>query len=328
MRLGLSLWPDRSVSAMAELAVAAEDAGFDEVWWPDHYYLREFSAIATLAAMRTTHILLGAAVTSFLLRHPAVLASMFATLSELAGGRIRAGVGFGGSDVTADLGVGTSSPLGATREAVRIMGDLLEGKEVSLPEARHFPVHRARLGFQPAQRVPIYLAARGLRMIELAGEIADGLIAHGLAPSYLRLVRDQVASGAGKAGRGEASCDVAVMLSVALHDDIAHARDILRPFCLLMAGGTYAEDLIPLYGLDPDKVKPLKLAVATRDARAVDLLDDKMVDAFAVGGPFERIVERLSRLREVGIEHVILGPRPDPTPATLRQLGRIKEVLG
>lgn len=93
MRLGLALWPDRDVRELAELAVAAENAGFDDLWWPDHYDAREVSAVLTLCAARTTRIRLGTAVTSPLLRHLGILGSLFASLGEASDGRAVAGLG-------------------------------------------------------------------------------------------------------------------------------------------------------------------------------------------------------------------------------------------
>ncbi|HEY7066355.1 MAG TPA: LLM class flavin-dependent oxidoreductase [Chloroflexota bacterium] len=322
MRLGLSLWPDRDPRALADLAVAAEDAGFDDLWLPDHYNLRDCGVVLTLCATRTRRIRLGTAVVAVLLRHPAILASFFATLDEISDGRALAGLGPGGFEVKSELAVGTPSPLSATREAVRIVRDLCAGERVALPEVRAFPVTNAGLAFRrPA--IPVWLAGRGVRMLELAGEVADGVITHGMARGYLDLVNEQVTAGAARGGRQRADCQVALMFDMHLDEDLQRARDTLRPGCLVMAGGEYAEALIPRYGLDPAKVAPLRAALRAGDPGAVRLLDDDMVDAFAVGGPRGFVVERLQAIREAGVDALIVGPGKSADAATIARLGQV-----
>jgi 5,10-methylenetetrahydromethanopterin reductase len=320
MRVGLALWPDRDVRALAELCRTAERAGFDELWWPDHYDARECSAVLTACVLNSDHLTLGTAVTSPLLRHPAVLASMFATLSETSGGRIVAGLGPGGFEVVTELRVTTPSPLGAMRESVAVLRALMSGRTISLDGGRYFPVGGAKLSFRGAS-VPVYLAGRGPRMIELAGEIADGVITHGLAVPYLQLVGDRVRRGAERAGRDAGDCIVSLMFEVAVDRDMDRARDALRPRCLYMVGGEYAQDLVPLYGLDPDAVAPVRDAVRARDPNAPNLIDDEMVDAFSVGGSPDRIAEKLAELGESGVQSVILSPGLGVDPSTITALG-------
>lgn len=320
MKVGLALWADRDIRSLADLSVAAEGAGFDELWWPDHYDARECSAVLTACALATERITIGTAVTSPLLRHPAMLASLFATLSEVSNGRIVAGLGPGGFEVKTELGVSVGSPLTATREAVAILRSLTAADTSSLPDGRYFSTKEARLAFA-APPVRIYLAGRGPRMTELAGEIADGAITHGLAKTYLESVSELVARGTATSGRSKGSCEVALMLEVALHHDVGRAHDALRGRCLYMVGGEYAEELIPLYGLDPLRVRPIRAAVRARDPRAPAMIDDEMVDAFAIAGSAELVADRISQLDELGVGSVILSPGKGVSAQTITNLG-------
>jgi 5,10-methylenetetrahydromethanopterin reductase len=320
MRIGLALWPDRDVRALADLCRTAERAGFDELWWPDHYDARECSAVLAACALNSDRITLGTAVTSPMLRHPAVLASMFATLSEVSGGRIVAGLGPGGFEVATELRVTTPSPLGAMRESVEVLRALMSGRTISLDGGRFFPVVGAKLSFRSAS-VPVYLAGRGPRMIELAGEIADGVITHGLAEPYLQMVGERVRRGARRAGRDPGDCIVSLMFEVAVDRDVDRARDALRARCLYMVGGEYAQELVPLYGLDPGAVSPVRAAVRARDPNAAKLIDDGMVDAFSVAGSPDRIAEKLAELGEAGVESVILSPGLGVDRSTITTLG-------
>jgi 5,10-methylenetetrahydromethanopterin reductase len=322
VNIGLALWPDRELPALAELARVAEGSGFAELWWPDHYDARECSAVLALCAMQTTEIRLGTAVTSPMIRHPALLASLFATLSELSNGRAIAGIGPGGFEVRTELLAMPASPVAATREAVGIVRNLLSGERFSLADGKVFPVANAGLSFRSEHPVPVYLAARGPRMLGLAGEIADGAITHGLAKPYLDLVAERVGAGARVAGRSRTDCVVSVMVEVAIGSPEV-AMDALRPRCRLMVGGSYDESLIPLYGLDPGSVGPLRRAVRARDPDAVKLIDDDMIRAFALGGPQGTIVEGLSGLAALGVDAVILSAWRGIDAASIGELGRI-----
>jgi 5,10-methylenetetrahydromethanopterin reductase len=322
LRLGLTFWPDRDPRELADLAAAAEDAGFDDLWIPDHYNIRDCGVVLSLCATQTRRLRLGTAVATVLLRHPAILASFFATLDEISDGRAMAGLGPGGFEVKSELAVGTASPLSATREAVQILRALGAGERASLREARVFPVTNAGLAFRRPP-IPIWLAGRGVRMLELAGELADGVITHGMARGYLDLVDQQVTAGATSGGRRREDCQVALMFEMHLDEDLQRARDTLRPGCLVMAGGEYAEALIPRYGLDPAKVAPLRAALRAGDAGAVRLLDDDMVDAFAVGGPPGFVVERLQAIRDAGVNALIVGPGKNADAATIVRLGKV-----
>lgn len=328
MKVGLAFYCDRPARDLAELAAATEQAGFAELWWADHYNTRELATVLALSAIHTSHIRIGSAVTSVMLRHPAVLASLFATLAELSGGRVVAGLGPGGWEVASELNVTAASPLGATREATTMLRQLLAGTAAGFPDGRFFPVQRAALKFGPPAPVPIYLAGRGPRMLELAGELADGVITHGLAASYLDLVRTRRQAGAVRGGRPPEACEVAMWIEVAIGTR-SEAIAALRPRSVLMVGGGYDEGLIPSYGLEPERVLRVRHAVRAGDpARAIELITDDMVDAFNLGGPPGWIAEQLQRLEELGVDSVLMSPGEGASPSVIEVLGHaVKEVM-
>ncbi len=394
MRLGITLWADRDVAGLSRLAACAERTGFDDVWWPDHYMHRDVGATLTACALATDRVRLGTAVTSPLLRHPGALASLFASLAEIAPGRIVAGIGPGGWELPTQLGIHEPRPLTVTRETALLLADLLKGRPATAgrpaaadreftssrddsgawsthnrpeisgastaadpgPAAKsgtttRFPLTGARLDFTPPQPIPLYLAARGPRMMSLAGELADGLITHSLSLPFIEHVVERVELGAQRAAAADAApaapaaadtadaapaapaaadaapaapaaaadtdasrragdCSIAVWLEIFLHDDLAHARDVLRPRCRYMVGGEFDPSMIPLYGLDPAEVMPVRQAVRNNDPRAHELITDDMVDAFSICGSVHRAAERIDALRAAGVGEVILSFGP------------------
>jgi 5,10-methylenetetrahydromethanopterin reductase len=330
MRFGCSFWLDRDPRQAARFARAAEEAGFQDVWFPDHYFIREVYAALALAAAATSRVRLGTAVTSPYLRHPVLLASAVATIDEISGGRAILGLGVGGHEFPGQLNVSLARPLAVCREAADIIRRLLAGETVTA-QGKIFSVQEARLHFTPARHIPLYLAARGPQMLALAGEIADGVITHGTSENYLGLARDQVAVGLRKAGRPAGAVDLSLMGEVVVSEDPARERARLRARCVLMAGGEYAPALIERYGLTAADVEPVRHALKAGDlAAAARAVNDRVVDAFSVVGSATRCREVLGAIERAGVSHVICSFGSGTTEADLmRALDTLgPEVIG
>ncbi|MGH8923730.1 MAG: LLM class flavin-dependent oxidoreductase [Acidimicrobiia bacterium] len=323
MEIGVSVWLDRPARDCAAVAGAAEAAGFSTLWVPDHYFLRDSFVALALAAESTTTIRLGTAVASPMLRHPALLASSFATLHELSGGRAVAGIGTGGAEFPSQLGLPINHPLAVVRESAEILKALFVGE--AQVRGRVFTAAGASLGWIQGG-MPVYLAARGPKMLELSGEIADGVITHGLAPSHLDFARARVQEGAARAGRSEDRCELCLMFDYEFDADREAAINRLRDRCMFMVGGSYADELIPLYGLDPDQVLPIRTAVSAGNYReAIEAITPEMVEAFAVGGSEQRLTDQLEVLSAHGVTSVILslgGRSVDQALTRIERVGR------
>lgn len=324
MEVGTSIWLDRPARDCAQIAVAAEEAGFHTLWVPDHYFLRDSFVALALAAEATSEIRLGTSVVSPLLRHPTLLASSFATLHELSGGRAVVGIGTGGAEFPTQLRLPITRPLAMVRETVEIIRALMAGRaDIS---GHHFGAIDASLGWRPGP-APVYLAARGPRMLELSGGIADGVITHGLAQSHLAFARGRLEAGAEKVGRVRDACELGLMFDYEHDDDSQVALDRLRERCMFMVAGSYAEELIPVYGLDPEEVVPIREAVTAGDyERAVSLITNEMVEAFNVGGPEAVLADRLAYLESEGVSFVILslgGGSAEDAVARMRRAARV-----
>jgi 5,10-methylenetetrahydromethanopterin reductase len=324
MRAGIVVWLDHPSAQLADLATGAEDAGFSDVWLPDHYFLRDVYVTQALMAERTTRIGLGTGIAAVQLRHPALIASSAATIDELSGGRALIGIGPGGFEFPVQFGMRPQSPLSLMRDSIGIIRGLLSGR--SDHRGRTLSASGAELGWG-TRAIPIYTSGRGPRMIELAGELADGVIVHGLNPEFIEYVREHVEQGASRAGRRSADCGISIMLDVEIDDDEAAAIERLKPRCKIMAGGSYTDELIPVYGLDPDDVERLRAAVSGGDPDAGALVTEPMARTFALGGSVSTIAKGLAELRELGVDHVILKLGEGAPSATAAQLKLIAPAI-
>jgi len=303
MKIGVTVRLDQPITQAADWAARIEELGFSGVWLADHYFHRDVSAALGLMAARTDRVVLGTAVMSPLLRHPTLLASLSASLQEIAPGRFILGMGAGGYEFTSELGIAMKRPLRLTREAVDIVRQLGQGRSHVVGET--FSAQGSQLRWS-APESPLYLAARGPKMLQLAGAVADGVITHGLAASHVQFVKDNLAQGA--EGRAEGRAEICLMLDAEIHDDRATALEALRPRCLTMAAGSYAEELIGIYGLDVEEVQNVRttLRSGNREA-AMNQMTDAMAEAFGLAGPAGRIADGIHALEEQGVDQVIVS---------------------
>src|SRR5712691_5408202 len=196
---------------LVELGVAAEKAGFDEVWTSDHFHPWQDNqghsgqAWVTLAELgqRTRSIPFGTGVTCPSFRYrPAIVAQAFASLALFSPGRVFLGVGSGEALNEVPAGGGWDDLQGRVErmiEAVGLIRQLWSG-EWTNHSGRYYQLQNARIYDRPPQPVPIYIAASGRRAARAAGELGDGWITAADAVGNASF-RDAFFEGARAAGK-------------------------------------------------------------------------------------------------------------------------------
>ncbi|ACQ79933.1 5,10-methylenetetrahydromethanopterin reductase [Beutenbergia cavernae DSM 12333] len=323
MNVGVTVRLDQPITEAARWAQRAEDLGFSSVWLADHYFHRDVAAALALMMTATRRVRLGTAVVSPFLRHPTLLASLAATLREIGPDRFVLGLGAGGYEFAGEMGISMRRPLQLTREAVDIIRQLTAGTADVRGET--FSADGSALRW-PAQDGPLYLAARGPKMLELAGSCADGVITHGISDGHITFVQERVAAGA--ADRASGRAEVCLMLDVEIGDDRAAALRALAPRCVTMAGGAYADELIEVYGLDRDEVAALRTTVRSGDrALAASQVTPAMAEAFGLAGAADEVADGLRRLADRGVDEVIVSVGGSDPAAVDRQLSALAQEV-
>jgi len=211
----------------------AEALGYAAVWQADSRLVREATVPMAAFAATTDRIAVGSGVIDIWTRNPARLASLFSTLDDLAPGRVLAGLGAWWDPLATKVGVSRDRPLAAMREVVESLRALLrcdgpvtyQGRHVHLDGVELDYVHQERR----AKAVPIYVGATGMRMMALAGEVADGAVLNYLvSPDYNLRALEALAEGAERAGRTVADVDRPQLVVCSLADDRAAALDAAR----------------------------------------------------------------------------------------------------
>ncbi len=215
-----------------EIARYAESKGFHAIWQAESRLVREATVPMAAFLAVTERIKVGSGVVNNWTRNPALLASTFSTLDDLAPGRVILGIGAWWEPLASKVGVHRTKPLLAMRETIEAVRALLSdqhvtynGEFVHLDGVELDYVHQER---RPKD-VPIYLGATGMQMMEMAGEIADGVVLNYLvSPIYNDMAMDHLERGAHRAGRSATDLDRPQLVVCSLDEDRDAALDAAR----------------------------------------------------------------------------------------------------
>lgn len=314
-RTGLLFLGAPAVPEMVSLARRAEAAGFESAWVAETRLTRDAITPVAALALATERMRIGTGIVNVYTRGPVLLALTFATLDELAPGRIVMGLGAGSPLVLAPQGVAFDRPLTRLREYCEVIPRLLSGEAVSyrgecieLEGARIEDVLARDGGVGSSARIPLYLAATGPRAVEYAGEVADGVLLNvGLPVSYVRERRGRLMSAARQAGRDPSAIEVAMCIVVSPHADARSGRDAARRFLAVYL--SLFPNVARETGLDPESVRRLRETFSDGGVdAAAPLVGDDVVEKLTASGSVEDCRRRLGEYREAGVDLPILAP--------------------
>jgi 5,10-methylenetetrahydromethanopterin reductase len=231
-RLAIYLQDAHPITDAMKYATYAEQRGFEAVWQADSRLVRD--AVVPMAAFATCTetIKIGSGVVDCWTRNPARLASTFSTLDDLAPGRMILGIGAWWEPLASKVGVQRRRPLTAIRETVEVCRLLLADETVTY-DGEFVHLDGVELDYVYQQRrpkdVPIYIGATGDKMLELTGEIADGVVLNYLvSPEYNRKAMDRLADGAARVGRSVDDLDRPQLVVCSVAETRAEALDGAR----------------------------------------------------------------------------------------------------
>jgi len=312
-RLGLFLTGLPAPMAI-DYAVRAEQAGFRSAWFPEITFADAFGP-ATAASQRTGRIGLGTGVVGVWSRSAVTLALQAATLHQLSGGRLLLGLGVQARGyVKGWHGQEYRKPLTAMRDMVTILRRLLRGEHVSY-DGEVFSVKNFQLQMElPEQPPRVYVAANGPKMIQLAGEIADGMIGYFHSLEYVRdVVMPNLQIGAERGGRSIEELDATVGFpALVTRDDsgIELVKGQVMMFATALdSAPAYAESVrAASYGSQMEEIQE---RVASGDlAGAVAAVPDEMANALTMAGSAENVRGRIQAYLDAGLTGVMLNPSP------------------
>ena len=322
-----------TVAEQIGLARAAEGYGFSHFSAFDDLFFRPAWPTLFSVAQHTTRIGIGPSIVNPYLTHPALIAEYAALLEEIAPGRAYLGIGRGA--FLEDIGVETTRPLRALREAVALIRQLWRGERASF--AGQIYQLRAGAGFHfpvPERPLPIMLGTWGERGARLGGELAEEIKAGSLwSARYAQHLWQNIQQGivrAGtsrpqeeRAGRATDACGLVLGPLTAIAEDRAAAEACARQTLVFYL--PYLAPMPQFLGMEDELLLRISARQAAGDlAGAAALIPDATLGEFALFGTPQDVIADIERLAaEAPITRVEFGmPHgPDGSAIALRLLG-------
>lgn len=291
-------------------ASTLEILGYGCIWCPDERFERSPYALLSIAALHTETAQLGVSVTNPYTRHPLITGAAAATINELSAGRAVLGLGAGASTLFERHGVERPSPpLTAMCEAVQMLRPFLRGEKVDYKGAVR-GAGSLYMDFE-SRPVPIYIAARGPRLLRLAGEAADGVIIGSLASEQgLGYALENIAVGLERSGRSRRDIEVVFWAYTSINDDPEQARSTVKQ--LVVSSMWSSRRIIDRLGVDATRWRPIERAMVQGFKRgqpssrvyedAASMLSPETIDAWSVTGSADTVARRAREITRRGVD--------------------------
>jgi 5,10-methylenetetrahydromethanopterin reductase len=325
--IGLAFFDRPGATEQLQLAAHAERLGYASAWVGETRLTRDAVSMLGAFAAVTRSIPLGAGVVNPWTRGPVLMALTFATLHELAPGRIMLGLGVYSDPLAADQGIERRQPLAQLQEYVQVVRRILALGEPVTFAGDHIRVHEVSLDLgdgvsREPLGIPIYLGATGEATMKLAGRIADGVLLNGfMSTDYTRRAVAWVRDGARADGRDPSSIACVQLVDTAMSDDRDDAFAIAHHMTTMYLGGQ--PDIARAAGLDPELQGKLAAAVGGWPPRARDvdaarhLVDRSTVERLVLVGTPQECRARIGDWVQAGATYPVVSPITDDVGAVV-----------
>jgi F420-dependent oxidoreductase-like protein len=338
MKLGMPLSYAGGFKEAAQQVADLERAGLDTVWVAEAYGYDGVSFMGYLAAV-TERVEIAAGILPIYSRTPTLLAMSAAGVDALSGGRCVLGIGASGPQVIEGWhGVPYDAPVQRTREVIDICRKVWRRERVTYEGQRYTlplpPEEGTGLGkplkmiTRPVrERIPIYVAALGPRNVALAAEVAEGWLPAFFLPEKADAVWGaDVAAGKARRSPDLPPLEVAAAALVAVGDDAAGLRDLVRPMLALYIGGmgargrNFYNDLACRYGFEAEARQVQDLYLDGHKDEAAKAVPEALLEASAICGSAGYVRDRVAAFKAAGVTQLnatFIGP---DVPALVAQV--------
>jgi len=318
-RVALYMQDKHPIAYELEMARYAEERGFEAIWQADTRLARDCVVLMSAFLATTKRLKIGSGILPIWTRNAAVIAATWSTMVELAPGRVMLGLGAWWEPIASRVGVKREKPLQAMREHVEAIRQLFTMEEVTY-HGEFVHLDRVKLdvvfGDTSPRRIPIYIGATGDKMLELAGEICDGVVLnYVVSVGYIKKAVEHVRIGAERSGRKLSDVDLPELIVCCLSDTdpaaaMAEGKKLVAYYLAtephIMKASSVSEDLL-------HEVQSVMGWPATDDEyeKASRLIPDDVVRNLMAVGTTEECVAKVQEYVAAGVTCPILYPMMD-----------------
>jgi F420-dependent oxidoreductase-like protein len=330
MELSTTLQYAGDPRAAADEAAALESAGLDAVWVAEAYGFDSPTIMGYLAA-RTERLRIGSAILNVYSRTPALIAQTAAGLDAVSGGRAMLGIGASGPQVVEGWhGRRYDRPLGRTRETIRLARRIWRREVIEHHGITDMPLPASKggtlgkplklLSSPVRDTIPVHVAALGPANVRMTAELADGWLPFLFVPEHAAKVwGGSLAEGTALRAPELGPLSVVAGGLLAIGDDAARVRDLVRPVIALYVGGmgapgrNFYHDLVCSYGYEAEAAAIQEHYLAGRKRDAETAVPAELCELMCLAGPEGHVRERVEAFREAGVTMLNITPvGPDP----------------
>ncbi|MFP4343687.1 MAG: LLM class flavin-dependent oxidoreductase [Anaerolineales bacterium] len=324
-RMALYMQDKHPIAYELEMAKYAEERGFSEIWQADTRLARDCIVLMSAFLTETERLRIGSGVLPIWTRNSAVIAASWSTMWELGGrlpdgrGRVMLGLGAWWEPIAGRVGIDRRKSLTAMREYVESIRELFTMEEVTY-KGEFVHLDRVRLdvafGDTSPRDIPLYIGATGPKMLQLAGEICDGVVLnYVVSVDYIREAVALVEKGARKAGKSLEDVDRPELIVCSLSDEdpdaaMAEAKKLAAYYFAtephIMKASGAGEELL-------QRVQSIMSWPATEEdyIRASKVIPDEVVRNVMAVGTSEECRAKIAEYIGAGVTCPILYPLMD-----------------
>ncbi|MBI3992806.1 MAG: LLM class flavin-dependent oxidoreductase [Candidatus Lambdaproteobacteria bacterium] len=318
-RVGLYVWPTGQHEAEFERALWAEEQGYEDIWFPDGYGMQDALTLAAAVAARTKRARLCTGVVPVFTRPVPVLAKTIYAIEKIAPGRLVLGLGSStGAMVDGWYGVEFKKPVTAVREAVELLRKIMAGEKTDY-QGQVFRSKGFKLGEPIQPPVPILLAAMGPKMLQMVGEVADGVCLNNFTPlERMPWALEQLDIGAKRSGRRVDDLEISARLAMITSDDPASALEFFRSEVSFYASTPIYQQIITHMGFG-QVARDVAEGFKVRDRkRILAAIPDELVAKLFIWGNEAECQRRVREFFAAGLTSAAIGPQ-SPNPAEFQR---------
>lgn len=284
----------RSLEESIKRAQEAERLGYESVWVTQLPDARDAAIVLAAYAAATKWVRLGTGVLPIYTRHPTAMAQMAASLDELSGGRFILGIGVSHKVTVENMwGLKLEHPVDAMREYLTIVRESLQNGAASVA-GEQFTAHWAYSAPRRSE-MPVMISALRPKMLELAGEVADGVVLWMCSPKYVSdVVVPHVAAGRQKAGKSMDGFEIVAAIAACLTTDRAEGQKVFTKSVERYANLPYYRKMMDASGFADDL--------------AAGRVTESMLDELSGIGDEAQVRDVVRRYRDAGTTLPCVGP--------------------
>ncbi|MDG6999082.1 MAG: LLM class flavin-dependent oxidoreductase [Nitrososphaerota archaeon] len=297
----------------ARIASVAEEKGAHSAW---AYEIlgRDAFTVLTSMALSTQRIQLATGLISLYIRTPTLTAMTALSIDEISSGRMNLGLGVSYEQALKQRhGIAAGRPFQYLREYIDIIRGISSNEQFSY-QGDIFQFKDFRLGYKPVRnKFPIYVGAHNPKMLEFAGEFADGVLLNVITADELPAFINHIEIGAKRSGRSIEDIEIASFFNCCASEDRSVRIEELRKrmgWFLVMPHILGRLKRVGRFRSEAEQAEKLISSGPVREKDILELATDDLIDHLCVTDPPEEILNSIDCFRKKGITLPILFPTP------------------